>query len=148
MADGGFVVLWHSDSDGVNAHDIYARVYGPGPEYMAGIKDIPVNAGDILTKQTPTVCHHAAGSFAAFWYADPPEDPEGGIFGELMTVDGTSLLGEPLHANVHTSSTQRLPAVHPLADGGFIVAWESIGQESGTDIYVQRYLSSGQKVYH
>jgi VCBS repeat-containing protein len=66
-----------------------------------------------------------------------------------MPVDGTPQpAGNELPVNTTTLNTQTKPAIALLADGGFVVAWQS---DSGDDtgrlgIFVQRYDASGNKV--
>jgi hypothetical protein len=54
---------------------------------------------------------------------------------------------EEFRVNTYTSNDQRHPSVAGLASGGFVVTWESEGQDgSGWGIYGQRYDSAGTKV--
>ena len=59
----------------------------------------------------------------------------------------TTPVGEEFQVNTYTTSTQQKPFVVGLSDGGFIIGWESYGQD-GSDygIYGQKFDSSGDKV--
>ena len=46
--------------------------------------------------------------------------------------------------NTYTSSSQDTPAITSLADGGFVITWQSSNQDgSGYGIYGQRYDKDG-----
>ena len=56
---------------------------------------------------------------------------------------GTRLAGE-FQVNTETAVNQRNPAIARDADGDFVVAWQSYGQDgSGDGIYAQRYNADG-----
>jgi len=49
--------------------------------------------------------------------------------------------------NTETSADQDSPAITALADGGFVVVWESLGQDSSADgVYFQRYDAAGNSI--
>ena len=53
-------------------------------------------------------------------------------------------VGDEFRVNTYTSNSQYDPSITSLADGGFIVAWESSGQDGdGYGIYAQRFDASG-----
>lgn len=55
--------------------------------------------------------------------------------------------GEEFHINTYTAGNQEMPAVACLPDGGFVVVWQSDGQDgSGNGIYGQRFDSDGDPV--
>ena len=61
------------------------------------------------------------------------------IRGQLFDITGTPV-GDEFMANTYISSQQVDPSVASLADGGFMVTWESSGQDgSGYGIYGQRF---------
>ena len=58
------------------------------------------------------------------------------------TVDVDPRIGEEFQANTYTPGPQQYPAAAALAGGGFVVIWESAGQDgSGFGLYGQRYSS-------
>ena len=69
-----------------------------------------------------------------------------GIFAQRFAANGAKL-GAEFGVNTYTDSTQSLPDVAALKDGGFIVTWRSEGQDlSSGGIYAQRYDAAGNTV--
>lgn len=65
------------------------------------------------------------------------------IFMQIYNADGTKR-GTSIMVNTTTAGHQTSPDVAATADGGFVVAWTSGGQDgSGTGIYAQRFYSDG-----
>mgnify|MGYP003313969503 CR=1 FL=1 len=64
------------------------------------------------------------GKFVITWYNEGDSD----IRGQLFNADG-SKLNDEFRVNTHTSQTQNYPAVDALADGGFVVTWQSAYQD-------------------
>jgi len=58
-----------------------------------------------------------------------------------------SLRGE-FQVNTYTTNSQSGPSITALNNGGFVITWQSIGQDSdgSTGIYAQRYDASGNNV--
>ena len=55
--------------------------------------------------------------------------------------------GPEFRVNTHTTGAQRRPAAAPLAGGGFVVAWQSDGQDGDQDgVFAQQYDWSGVPV--
>ena len=55
--------------------------------------------------------------------------------------------GEEFHINTHTSGNQEMPSVAAFPGGGFVVVWESDGQDgSSLGIYGQRFDGAGAGV--
>ncbi len=77
-----------------------------------------------------------------------------GIYGQRFAQNGTKV-GEEFRVNTSTDFDQKQPAITALADGGFVVAWESDcangDEDNGDDwvrddnIFAQRFNSDGGK---
>ncbi|HQA10867.1 PKD domain-containing protein, partial [Zoogloea sp.] len=62
-------------------------------------------------------------------------------------ADGAEPLFEPSAVNTYQTSTQDTPAIGKLADGGYVIAWQSYGQDGWYDgIFAQRYAANGTPV--
>jgi hypothetical protein len=106
-------------------------VYLPTP-------DMPVPIGDqveVAAGTHPAVAVLVDGSFVVAWV--PPLNAGAGMgtFVRRFASDG-SPLGEAVLANTESSGYQRLPNVTALADGGFLVTWDTVG---GDGLRGQRY---------
>jgi hypothetical protein len=67
-----------------------------------------------------------------------------GIYARRYNASGNPLDANEFLVNTHTTNTQQLPSAAMEADGDFVIAWESYGQD-GSDygIYAQRFSASG-----
>jgi hypothetical protein len=64
----------------------------------------------------------------------------------IEIVSGLAFGGDE-RVNTYTTSTQQLPSVSALSDGGYVVVWQSSEQDgSAWGVYGQRYDSLGEKV--
>ena len=72
---------------------------------------------------------------------------EGVRFGDGTEVEFTSEDSEQFQVNTYVKGHQQQPSMAGLADGGYVIAWQSYNQEEGsinTDgVYAQRYGPSG-----
>lgn len=65
----------------------------------------------------------------------------------LPDADAIRGLGGDRQANTETASNQDKPAIAALADGGFIIVWESDGQDGDLNgIFAQRFDADGHPV--
>lgn len=114
-----------------------AAAAGPvGPEF-------PVNTFTEGDQRGPSVARLANGDFVATWYSDGQDGSGYGVYGQRYTQDGTPV-GEEFPVNSYKRSHQQNRVVEALSNGGFIVVWESTGQDGGKGgIYSQRFRASG-----
>ncbi|NGX62437.1 MAG: hypothetical protein K940chlam9_01934 [Chlamydiae bacterium] len=85
-------------------------------------------------------CSQVATGFALYKY------PTLGLALTMMTKVEAQAVGSEFQVNTYTTNYQRNPSVASLNDGGFVVTWNSLGQDGDRDgIYGQRYASSGVK---
>lgn len=95
---------------------------------------------------TPDVATLADGGFVAVWQSQYQDKRDFGIFGQRYDADGNRVGGEFL-INTNENDDQDTPSVAALADGGFVVTWQS-RDFGGTeyDIFFQRYDANGALV--
>jgi hypothetical protein len=61
----------------------------------------------------------------------------------MYNADGTTQ-GSEFQVNTVTTNDQRYPSITALTDGGFVVTWQSDGQDGdGYGIYAQMYNADG-----
>ncbi len=110
-----------------------------GPEFQ-------VNTYTTNSQYFPKITSLADGGFVVTWTSMLQVGESGSIFAQLYDADGTKVGGEFL-VNTYTNSLQFVPDITSLADGGFVVTWQSLTQDgSGYGIYGQRYDSNGAMV--
>ncbi len=86
------------------------------------------------------------GGFITVWQSEYQDGMDWGIYGQRYDANG-NWVGEEFRINTTTNDSQDHPAVASLADGGFIVTWQS-RDFGGTeyDIFGQRYDVSGNRI--
>ena len=137
LSVGGFVVTWSSDIQDGNKLDIYGQRYDAlgspsGAEFR-------VNTYTASNQYEPSVAALSDGGFVVTWSSDV----QGEIYAQRYDAGGVPV-GTEFQVNTHTTSDQEDPSVAALSDGGFVVTWESNGQDGfGLGIYAQRYDVGG-----
>jgi len=141
LADGGFVVSWMSlDQDG-SGWGIYAQRYAA--DGLASGAEFQVNSTTASEQYSPSITALADGGFVVSWMAYGQDGSDWGIYAQRFAADGTAA-GSEFQVNSNTASDQLYPSITALADGGFVVSWESYGQDGGDyGIYAQRYAADG-----
>ena len=144
LSGGGFVVTWASFLQDGNGFGIYGQRYDANG----------VAVGDEFHASTYTSGHQyyssvtglADGGFVVTWASDGQDGSSYGIYGQRYDADGVEAGGE-FHVSTYTDDQQRYPSITGLLDGGFVVTWQSLGQD-GSDwgVYGQHYDLNGASV--
>ncbi|MEP7302234.1 MAG: hypothetical protein ABI699_11950 [Caldimonas sp.] len=101
------------------------------------------NAVTFSDQNEPTITALADGGFVIAWQSWQQDGEETGIFAQRYDARGLAT-GPEFQVNTIASSRQSLPTVGALADGGFVVCWETLGRDGdGYGIYGQRFDSDG-----
>jgi alpha-tubulin suppressor-like RCC1 family protein len=110
---------------------------GIGPETL-------VNTTTAGAQQTPSVAALTKG-YVVTWVSASQDGAGNGIYMQRYNAVGVKA-GVETRVNTVTAADQSLPAVAALLDGGFVVVWQSAGEDkSGLGIYGQRFRSNGAK---
>ncbi len=140
-ADGDFVVTWTSYGQDGDMDGIYARRFNL--QGLALDNEFLVNTTWQYRQEDSDVAMDDAGNFVVAWRSDQQDGNSWGIYGQRFAATGATLGGE-FRANTYALDDQIDPAVAMDADGDFIVAWSSMGQDgSGYGIYARRYNPAG-----
>ena len=143
LPNGGFVAVWHgSDSYGLC---IYGRVFAAdGTPLGADFQVNPLYPD--RDQQLPSVAALVDGSFVVVWQSNGQDGNGWAVYARRFGATGAPLTDEFL-VNTTVASNQSEPWATALADGGFLLAWSSYGQDGAEEgIYAQRYDASATKV--
>jgi hypothetical protein len=141
LADGGFVVTWTSNGQDGSGLGVYGQRYGPGGAAVGS--EFRANTTTSGDQADASVAALADGGYVVTWSGNGPTD-NWGIHGQRYSAAGAAV-GTEFRVNATAIGDQYSPATAALADGGFVVTWESLdGSTSG--IYGQRYDASGAAV--
>ncbi len=142
LVDGGFVVTWQSGING--GRDIYLQRYDSTGGAVGGETRVVTSGGinPSYDETGPATAGLAGGGYVVTWEAQNADGSGWGIYGRLYDAAGSG--GTVFRANTYTSNDQLYPAATGLADGGFVLVWQSYNQDlGGYGIYAQRYTSTG-----
>ncbi|MBH0197657.1 MAG: hypothetical protein HP494_19180, partial [Nitrospira sp.] len=145
LADGGYVVTWESDGgqDG-DGYGIYAQRYDAAGNRV-GI-EVQVHSTIAGDQNQSAVTALADGGYVVTWTSEELDGEHGSIALQRYDMAGSAVGGEVL-VNSTTAGDQEDSAVAALADGGYVVTWESDGQDGDNEgTYLQRYDADGDQV--
>ncbi len=141
LSDGGFVICWVSEGEDSTGQGIFAQVFSsPGQKYREEFKVTQYGT-------SPSAAGLADGSFVVCWERWKIEN---GVFNyevyaQMFDSFGNKK-GSEFQVNYYTKDKQWYPTITGLKDGGFVICWESMGQDdSETGIYGQVFEVSGAK---
>lgn len=133
-----FVILWHSVS-GTNGFDVYGQNSG-GTINVA-------NTTRYHNQRDPAIAGLPNGRHLAVWQSFTQDGSGYGIFGQDYNGGGEAIGYGEFRANTFATGDQTAPAVAWLRNGGYVVTWQSVGQDgSGDGVYAQRYYPNGFRV--
>ena len=140
LEDGGFVIGWTMQNS-PQGERVLAQRYDAAGEPTG---DLIVLRELVGNSTTPVdLAGLPGGGFVATWSA-VYNAQTGEVRARLYDANG-ALRGDTFQVNTHTIDTQWHPQVAAFADGGFVVTWQSEGQDSaGTSgVYGQRFNAAG-----
>jgi hypothetical protein len=144
LRNNGFVVCWTSDSQDGSKYGIFAQCYDKDGNPKGG--EFQVNTYWKDFQANPTVAGLDDGGFVACWESYGQDGDDYGIFGQRYGAEGVPV-GSEFQVNTHWTYYQDYPFVTSLVDGGFVVCWQSGGQDgSGGGIFARCYNSDGKPV--
>ena len=138
---GGFVVAWESDYQDGSSWGIFGRRFDSSGNAVGG--DFQVNLVTIFPQSRPAISQDPSGGFVVAWHSAFQDGEENGVFGRRFDSSGNAV-GVDFQVNLYTTSRQVFPTVSHDSLGGFVLAWESFGQDGGSyGIFGRRFDSSG-----
>lgn len=143
LPDGGWVVTWVSQNQDVGWNGgIYQQRYDKNGSALFATDKL-VNTATLPDQSLPSVTALSDGGWVVTWVADGQDGSSAGIYQQRYNAAGATI-GLETRVNALTDGVQTRPAVTSLADGGWVVTWESHSSGStGNTIYQQRYDASG-----
>ncbi len=150
FAGGGFVVVWtttDTTQDG-SGRAIKFQLYDAAGLPVGG--EILVNSATTLDQRAASVTVLDSGNFLVTWETtDTTQDGAGtAIKAQLFSGAGVAI-GSEFLVNTNTTANQTNSTVTALADGGFVVAWQtsdSTQDGNASAIKAQRYDAGGLAV--
>ncbi|MFA6133899.1 MAG: CARDB domain-containing protein [Phycisphaerae bacterium] len=137
-AAGQFVVAWD------NGDNTYARRFLANG--TAADDEFVVNSYASDQQNCPSAAIDADGNFMVAWRSNGQDGNSWGVYAQRFAANGERL-GEEFRVNTYTSGEQRDPSVDMDADGNFVIAWHSYGQDGDNwAVLARRYAADGSPV--
>ncbi len=161
LSDGGFIVQWRTDQDGdFNPH---AQRFDADGNMVGTEFNLNVNtAGWQDNWRGEAITTLSDGTIVTSWHDDSVDGDSLGItarmidpqlLGQLsgmVNPDAPPVVADPNsehQINTYEVGNQTFSQVTELSDGGYVIAWNSEGQDGdGSGVYAQRYDADGQPV--
>jgi hypothetical protein len=140
-SDGGFVVVWDSAAQDGEGRGVFARWFTS--DGTALDDDVQVNTFTAGGQRSAVIAGDAAGRHLVVWQGAMQDGSSTGVFAQLYAADGARV-GSEFQVNTFTTAAQDTPAVAALATGGFVVVWQSFGEDGESyGVYGRRYSADG-----
>jgi hypothetical protein len=143
LKNAGFVACWQSVGQDGDEGGIYAQLFD-----ATGIKtgnEFRVNANTINSQENPSVTGLQDGGFVVCWEDWGTVNDYFDSFGQMFDALGNKQ-GSEFQINSYSRNYQGNPNAVALKNGGFVIVWESWGQDgSESGIYGQLFDSFGAR---
>ena len=145
LDNGDFVVVWESIGQDNYGYGIFGRQFAADGTPLGG--EFEVSSRSNADQNDPQIAALGDGGFIVTWWSQDNGSADGGdVFARRYDASGISVGGE-FQVNAPQADEQREATVAALADGGFVIAWKSIGQDGDQGgIYAQQYDAAGAPV--
>ena len=138
----GYVVVWASNAQDGSLFGVYGQRYNANGAKEGA--EFPVNTTTAKDQTQPRVAGLSDGGFVVAWQSNGQDKSGLGVYGQRFSAAGAKA-GAEFRVNTTTADDQALPAVAAFPVGGFVVAWQSRGQDgAGLGIFAQRYDANGK----
>lgn len=139
LADGGYVITWHSaDQDG-SGYGIYAQRFNASG--IAVGSETLINIHTNNDQLHPSITALDDGGYVITWHGhyDGSVDNYGfGVYAQRFDASGAAVGSETL-INTYTDFEQSYPAITTLADGSYVITWLSYQDGSASGIYKKQF---------
>jgi hypothetical protein len=139
--DGAFLVAWQSDGEDGNGPGVFARAYGPDGLALGDPEGI--NQESYGAQKRAAAAALTQGGYVVAWESTGQDGFMEGIFARRIGAGGLPT-GAEFQVNQFVNFSQTFPAALPLAEGAFLLAWQSDSKDgSGTGVVARRFLADG-----
>jgi hypothetical protein len=144
LSGGGFAVIWESLNQDGSGWGVYGQVFNSAGNKVGS--EFRVNTYTTADQGSPETAALSGGGFVVTWNSNGQDGSGLGVYGQVFNSTGNKV-GSELRVNTYTTGDQDISSVAGLSEGGFVVAWDSNGQDgSGWGVYGQVFNSAGNKV--
>jgi len=152
LEGGGFIITWSSLDHQQGDNDtsaVKARIFDADGNEI--VSEFLVNNYIDGRQVNPNVTALADGGFIITWTSTDGQQGDASgysISARIFNADGTERVGEFL-VNEYTNGSQLFPDITTLADGGFVITWNSTdgqqGDESSNSVNARIFNADGSE---
>lgn len=142
LEDGGWVVIWQSENQNQAGWEVFQRLFAADGTVTSETRVHLANAGD---QTDARIIPLSDGGWVVTWQSPGAFGLD--IFQRVFNPDGTAR-SQDIRVSSHDAGDQTQPQITALHSGGWVVTWQSDGQDDvfGTGIYQQVFDSQGNTV--
>jgi hypothetical protein len=146
FSDDSFVIAWRSEGQDGSDFGTYARRYSANGVALDS-SEFRVNTYTTGYQGGPSIGTFGGGGFVIAWQSDGQDGSNYGVYARRYSSSGVALDSSEFRVNTYTIGSQLGPRIGAFSGGGFVITWESDGQDgSNSGVYAQRYSSGGVPV--
>lgn len=135
LADGGWLVTWVSEQQESPDNGVLQQRYDMDGKAVG--EETLVNSYIPGNQDSSSVTELADGGWVVTWVSAGQDGDGSGIYQQRFGPEGLSV-GLETRVNNYTTGNQRNESVTALSDGGWVVAWQSPGEDVGYDYIIQK----------
>ncbi|MCB9994575.1 MAG: hypothetical protein H6873_13075 [Hyphomicrobiaceae bacterium] len=144
LSGGGWVTSWESASQDTSSYGIYQQKFDANGNPSGS--ETPVNTTTLSGQENPDSAGLIDGGWVDVWMSYAQDGSFYGVYMQRYAANGVAV-GNETQVNTTTNDKQQDPSVAALADGGFVVVWDSNLQDGDLyGVYMQRYDRDGHPV--
>jgi len=141
---GNYVITWAGHAQDGDGWGIFALRFTAGGEQVGD--EFQVNTYTTSHQRFSTVAMDADGDFIITWSSNGQDGGNYGVYAQRFDAAGNPV-GAEFRVNTRTNKFQGRSTVAMDDDGDFVIAWESVDQDSSSvGVYFQRYAVDGTTV--
>lgn len=142
LINGGFVFVWMSASQYASQKNIFAQIYDSTGAPSGS--EFGISNNNNYDRDYPSACGLTNGNFVVAYQGD--SSANWCVYFKIYSSTGSSVVGVT-QMNQYTSGDTTQVSVSCLANGGFVAAWMSDGQDGdGLGMYSRIYHADGTVV--
>ncbi|RZK09885.1 MAG: hypothetical protein EOO43_20840, partial [Flavobacterium sp.] len=136
-SNGDFVITWQSNGQDGNGNGIYAQKFNADGTPLGS--EVRVNSYTSNSQSLPVITYLSNGDFVISWTSYGQDNYYDGVYAKRYNSAGVPQ-GPEFKVNANTIDSQTNSAIASTTNGGFIITWQSNGQDgSGFGIYTQKF---------
>jgi Ca2+-binding RTX toxin-like protein len=143
LKNGGYVLAWQDSSGDADASAVFQQRYGADGSAIG--RAVRVNTHVQGDQAGAKMTALADGGWVTSWSSQGQEGRAPGLYQAVFNPDGSVRVNER-HVGAASETIQYNQSVATLADGGWVVAWETLDASGATgNIHWQRYNPDGSR---